>query len=96
MNIGKIYWLVGCTGRLTLNYHSRIGSRICKKGGVLSLGGVGCKCVHCKKMVVVFSVPSQDVTYQTLPGLELLNLDGRVWLVTSRPETGKTITFFTV
>jgi hypothetical protein len=38
---------------------------------------------------------SRDVTNQTLPGRELLNYSrlGRVWLVTSRLETGKTINF---
>ncbi len=37
-----------------------------------------------------FPVPSRDVTKQTLPGRDNL---GRVGLVTSRLETGKTITF---
>jgi hypothetical protein len=42
-----------------------------------------------------FPVPSRDVTNQTLPGRELLNYSrpGRVWLVTCRLGTGKTITF---
>jgi hypothetical protein len=46
-------------------------------------------------MVIVFPVPSRDVTSQTLAGRELLNYSrpGRVWLVTSRLGTGKTITF---
>ncbi len=35
-----------------------------------------------------FPVPSLNVTNQTLPG--------RVWLVTSMPRTGKTLSFFTV
>ncbi len=41
---------------------------------------------------------SLDVTYQTLPGRELLNYSqpGRLWLVTSRLGTRKTMTFFTV
>jgi hypothetical protein len=48
------------------------------------------------KKVIVFPVPSRDVTNQTLPGRELLNfsLPGRVRLVRSRLGTGKTITFF--
>ncbi len=29
--------------------------------------------IHCKKKVSGFPAPSRDVTYQTLPGLELLN-----------------------
>ncbi len=47
---------------------------------------------------MVFPVPSRDVTNQTLPSRELLiySRSGRVWLVTSLPGTGKTITFFTV
>jgi hypothetical protein len=53
-------------------------------------------CLQCKKKVIVFPVPSRDVTNQTLPGLELLKYSRpeRVWLVTSRLGTGKTITFF--
>jgi hypothetical protein len=53
--------------------------------------------LHCKK-VVVFLVPSRDVTNHTLPVRELLNYSrpGRFWLVTSRLGTGKTINFFTV
>ncbi len=48
------------------------------------------------KKVIVFPVPSRDATNQTLPGWEFLNYSrrGRVWLVTSRLGTGKTITFF--
>jgi hypothetical protein len=51
--------------------------------------------LHCK-FFIVFPVPSRDVTNQTLPGWELLNYFRleRVWLVTSRLGTGKTITFF--
>jgi hypothetical protein len=43
-----------------------------------------------------FSRPSRDVTYQTPPGRELFNYSQpeRVWLVTSRLGTKKTITFF--
>jgi hypothetical protein len=38
------------------------------------------------KKVIVFLVPSQDVTNQTLPCREILNYSrpGRVWVVTSR------------
>jgi hypothetical protein len=41
---------------------------------------------HTVKKVIVFPVPSRDVTNQTFPDQELLNysLPGRVWLVTSR------------
>jgi hypothetical protein len=48
------------------------------------------------KKVIVFPVPSRDVTNQTLPGREKFNYSrpGRFWLVTSRQGTGKTITFF--
>jgi hypothetical protein len=48
------------------------------------------------KKVIVFPVPSQDVTNQTFLCRELLNYSrpGKVWLVTSRVGTGKTITFF--
>ncbi len=51
--------------------------------------------VHCKK-VIVFPVPSGDVTNQSLPGQDLLNYSrpGRVWSVTSRLGTGKTIIIF--
>jgi hypothetical protein len=50
------------------------------------------------KKIIVFPVPSRGVTNQTLSGRELLNYSrpGRVWLVTSRLGTGKTIIFFTV
>jgi hypothetical protein len=50
------------------------------------------------KKVIVFPVLNRDVTNQTLPGRELLNYywPGRVWLVTSRLGTGKTMTFFSV
>ncbi len=46
------------------------------------------------KKVSDFSVPSRDVTYQTLPGIERVNYSppGRAWLVTSRLGTGKSIT----
>jgi hypothetical protein len=45
--------------------------------------------IYCEKNLAVFSVPSQDITLQTLPGRELLNYSrpGRAWLmdiVTSR------------
>ncbi len=60
--------------------------------------------MHCKKSAVYhtvkkgynFPVHSRDVNKQTLPGGELLNYSflGRVWLVTSRLGTRKTITFF--
>jgi hypothetical protein len=48
--------------------------------------------------VIVFPVPSRDVTYQTLYGRKLLNYSrlGRVWLVTSRLGAGKIIIFFKV
>jgi hypothetical protein len=48
------------------------------------------------KKVLVFSDPSWDVTDQTVPDRELLKFSrpGRVWLVTSRLGTGKTLTFF--
>ncbi len=49
------------------------------------------------KKVIVFPVPSRDVTNQTLPGRELLNYSwpGRVWLgMTYRLGMGKTITVF--
>ena len=48
------------------------------------------------KKVIGFPVPSRDVTNQTHPGRELLNYfrRGRVWLVTSRLGTVKSITFF--
>ncbi len=48
------------------------------------------------KNVIDFPVLSRDVTNQTLPGRKLLNysLLERVWLVTSRLETGKSLTFF--
>jgi hypothetical protein len=49
---------------------------------------------------MVFPVPSRDVTLanKTLPDRELLNYSRteRVWFVTSRLGTGKTINFFTV
>ncbi len=53
--------------------------------------------LHCKK-VIDFPVLSRDVTNQTLPGQEKFNYSrpGRVWLVTSRLGTGKSIIFFTV
>ncbi len=48
------------------------------------------------KKVMVFPVPSEDVTNQTFPGRELSNYSrpGRVWLVTSRLGTVKTIIVF--
>ncbi len=50
------------------------------------------------KKVNDFSLPCGDVTNQTLPGRKKLNYSrpGRVWLQTSRLETGKPLTFFTV
>jgi hypothetical protein len=54
---------------------------------------------HCKK-VIVFPVPSQDITmaklYVRVPGREFFNYSrrGRVWLVTFRLETGKRLSFF--
>jgi hypothetical protein len=52
--------------------------------------------VHCKKMVSDFPGPNLDVTNQTLPGREKFNYSrqGRVWIVTSRLGTGKSLTFF--
>ncbi len=52
--------------------------------------------LHGKKKVIGFPVPSRDVTYQTLPGQELLNYSrpGRVGSVTSRLGTGKPLTLF--
>jgi hypothetical protein len=48
------------------------------------------------KKVIDFLVPSRDVTDQTLQDREKLNYSrpGRVWSVTSRLRTGKSITFF--
>jgi hypothetical protein len=45
-----------------------------------------------------FTVPSWDITNQTLPGREKFNYSrpGWVWVVTSRLVTGKSIIFFTV
>jgi hypothetical protein len=59
----------------------------------------GSRCVayiYTVKKVIVFPVPSRDVTNHTLPGRELLNYSrpGRIWLVTSRLGTGKSISFF--
>ena len=53
---------------------------------------------HCEKRLAIFPSPSWDVTYQTLSGGEYLNYFrlGRVWLVTSRLGTGKSLIFFTV
>ncbi len=47
-------------------------------------------------MVRDIPVPSRDVTNQTLSGQELLKYSrqGRVWQVTSRLGTGKSLTFF--
>ena len=52
--------------------------------------------LHCKKKFRDFSVPSRDVTNQTLPGKELFNYSrpGKVCLVTSRVRPGKSLTFF--
>jgi hypothetical protein len=48
------------------------------------------------KKVSDIPVPSQDVTYQTLPGREysFYYRPGRVWLVTSLLGTGMSLTFF--
>jgi hypothetical protein len=48
------------------------------------------------KKVIVFPVPRRDVTNQTLPGREKFNYSraGRVWLLTFRLGTGKSLTFF--
>ncbi len=50
------------------------------------------------RKLIDFPVPSRDVTDQTLPGREKFNYSrpGRVWSVTPRLGTGKSITFFTV
>ncbi len=47
------------------------------------------------KKVIVFPVPSRDVTNQTLPGGEKFNYSraGRVWLLTFQLGTGKSLTF---
>jgi hypothetical protein len=45
-------------------------------------------------MVIVFPVPSRDVTNQTLRKLLNYSRPGRVWIVTVSLGTGKTITFF--
>jgi hypothetical protein len=60
------------------------------------VGGITERRWYTEKKVIVFSVPIRDVTNQTLSGRELLNYSrlGRVWLVTSRLGSGKTITFF--
>jgi hypothetical protein len=51
---------------------------------------------HTVKKVIIFPVPSRDVTNQTLPDREKFNNSrpGRVWLVTSRLGTGKHRTSF--
>jgi hypothetical protein len=48
------------------------------------------------KKVIVFPVPKQDVTNQTLPGRELLyySRPQRVWLVTFLLGTGKNFNLF--
>ncbi len=46
--------------------------------------------IHCKKSY--FPVPSRDVTERTFPGWD--SRPGRVWSVTSRRGTGKSLTFF--
>ncbi len=50
------------------------------------------------KKVSNFPFPSWDVKNQTLTGREYFNYSqqGRVWLVTSRLRTEKSLTFFTV
>jgi hypothetical protein len=54
--------------------------------------------MHSVKKVIVFPVPSRDVTNENLPGRKLLNYSrpGRIWFVTSRLESGKRYPFFTV
>jgi hypothetical protein len=54
--------------------------------------------IHCKKVIVFPSPAGRSLTNITPPGRELLYYfqPGRVWLLTSRLGTGKTITFFTV
>ena len=58
------------------------------------------RCVYISllKRVSDFPAPSRDVTNQTLPGREILYCNysrpGRVWSVTSRLGTGKSIIFF--
>ncbi len=51
--------------------------------------------IHCKKGYRFFPVPSRDVTNQTHRAGKLLNYSRprRIWLVTSRLRTEKTITF---
>ncbi len=51
---------------------------------------------HTVKKVIDFAVPSRDETNQTLPGQEKFNssLPGRVWIVTFRLGTEKSIIFF--
>ncbi len=48
------------------------------------------------KKVCHFPVPCRDVTYHALPGREYFNYSrlGRVWYLTSRLGTGKSLTFF--
>jgi hypothetical protein len=60
------------------------------EGRGVGLGG------YTVKKVIVFPVPSRDVSSQTLPGREKFNNSrpDRVKLVTSRLGTGKTIIFF--
>jgi hypothetical protein len=59
------------------------------EGRGVGLGG------YTVKKVIVFPVPSRDVSNQTLPGREEFNnyRPDRVWLVTSRLGTGKKIYF---
>jgi hypothetical protein len=53
-------------------------------------------CTYTVKKVNDFPVPSRDVTNQILLGWEKLNFSrpGRVWLVTSRLGTGKSLNLF--
>ncbi len=62
------------------------------------LQGSNLTCPHCKKRLAFFPSPAGMwyATNQTLSGRKLLNYSRpeRVWLVTSRLRTGKTINFF--
>ncbi len=57
-----------------------------------------CRILYIVKKGYSFPVTSRENDNLTLPGRELLNYSrtGRVWLVTSQPEPGKTLAFFTV
>ncbi len=58
----------------------------------------GYKMTHCKKRLAVFpSFAAVSPTKLSLAGYKLIITgQGRVWLVTSRLGTGKSLTFFTV